>query len=185
MQHEINTVREFHTTFGVPQREIKSTEAIPQNEYELRHMLVHEEVQEALQELHGPQYKLTAELADVLYVVAGTGAQLGIETDSMYNHVVSQMMLGALEKFKIAIEQKDHTAIQSSIIELEVIVKGIAYQKGLPVRQAFDEIHQANMRKVAPDGTLRYREDGKILKPDGWKPADIENIYKKYKQDPQ
>ncbi len=31
----------------------------------------------------------------------------------------------------------------------------------------FDIVHAANMRKF-PDGVVLRREDGKVLKPDGW-----------------
>lgn len=33
-------------------------------------------------------------------------------------------------------------------------------------------VHDANMAKVWPDGTVHRREDGKIVKPDGWKAPD-------------
>lgn len=49
---------------------------------------------------------------------------------------------------------------------------------GLPLEQIYMAIHAANMRKVNPrTGKITRREDGKVLKPDGWKPADLNRIY--------
>lgn len=51
---------------------------------------------------------------------------------------------------------------------------------GIPLDRVWDAIQAANMAKVvvSADGkkTVRRREDGKILKPEGWKPADIWQI---------
>lgn len=33
-------------------------------------------------------------------------------------------------------------------------------------------VHAANMAKLQPDGTVKRREDGKIIKPEGWVPPD-------------
>lgn len=33
-------------------------------------------------------------------------------------------------------------------------------------------VHGANMAKVQPDGSVKRREDGKIIKPEGWVPPD-------------
>lgn len=33
-------------------------------------------------------------------------------------------------------------------------------------------VHGANMAKVQPDGSVKRREDGKIIKPEGWTPPD-------------
>jgi len=39
----------------------------------------------------------------------------------------------------------------------------------------FDEVHRSNMAK-APGGVVTRREDGKVLKPEGWKPPAIKGV---------
>lgn len=50
------------------------------------------------------------------------------------------------------------------------VIVGLLLSQGLPVSAMADAIHQANLDKLA-GGVLR-REDGKVLKPEGWQPAD-------------
>lgn len=47
-------------------------------------------------------------------------------------------------------------------------------KKGMNLSSVFDVVHKANMDKRDPEtGKFNRREDGKILKPKNWKPADI------------
>jgi len=46
-------------------------------------------------------------------------------------------------------------------------------KKGVDLDGIFDKVHQANMAKKFPDGTFHRREDGKVIKPEGWKEPDI------------
>lgn len=39
---------------------------------------------------------------------------------------------------------------------------------GVDAGPIWEIVHRANMAKVQPDGTVKRREDGKIIKPDGW-----------------
>jgi predicted HAD superfamily Cof-like phosphohydrolase len=50
-----------------------------------------------------------------------------------------------------------------------------ASKKGMDISSVFDRVHEANMNKRDPKTGqfIRRETDGKILKPEGWKPADI------------
>jgi len=48
-----------------------------------------------------------------------------------------------------------------------------AVKKGVDLDGIFKVVHKANMDKRFADGTFHRREDGKVLKPDGWKEPDI------------
>lgn len=43
---------------------------------------------------------------------------------------------------------------------------------GIDPGPLWDLVHGANMAKVHPDGTVKRREDGKVIKPDGWVAPD-------------
>jgi len=49
-----------------------------------------------------------------------------------------------------------------------------ASKHGVNLSRIFDLVHQANMAKRDPDtGKFLRRNDGKIIKPNGWQPPDI------------
>ena len=57
---------------------------------------------------------------------------------------------------------------------LNVLI-GLLLSQGLPLEEMFAAIHAANLAKCV-DGKVVRREDGKILKPEGWQPADKEGV---------
>lgn len=54
---------------------------------------------------------------------------------------------------------------------------------GIPFDAVWDAVHTANMAKVWPDGTVHYREDGKVLKPPNWSPPDIAAVLAAHRGD--
>lgn len=63
--------------------------------------------------------------------------------------------------------------------DLDYIVEGRRLEFGIDGEPIADAIHAANMAKVGPDGWIVRRADGKVLKPEGWTPPDIEGELKK------
>lgn len=50
-------------------------------------------------------------------------------------------------------------------------------KKGINASMIFDEVHRANMDKRDPEsGVFMRREDGKIIKPLGWKEPDLVSV---------
>ena len=45
---------------------------------------------------------------------------------------------------------------------------------------AFDLVHKNNMTKVGPDGKCLRDPDGKILKPEGFNPVDLSQLFKQH-----
>jgi hypothetical protein len=59
------------------------------------------------------------------------------------------------------------------------VILGFCHMKGYDIAGAWDEVVKTNMAKVDPvTGKVRRREDGKILKPEGWKPPDMSKFVK-------
>ena len=58
-----------------------------------------------------------------------------------------------------------------------------AAKKGINLSMIFDEVHGANMRKRDPKTNkfIKRESDGKILKPSGWKSADIPQVVREMK----
>lgn len=97
-----------------------------------------------------------------------------------------------------AIDDGDLIEVADGIADSIVVLVGTALEFGIPLTRIWNEVHRSNMSKFPecqqcggsgthpsyPPGTcpecngrgtqLIRRDDGKILKPEGWSPPDIE-----------
>lgn len=73
-------------------------------------------------------------------------------------------------------EPENTLNILRELADVVVVCYGTAHAFDLDLDAALDEIHRANMEKVKPpDGSEPIkRDDGKILKPDGFQPAVLD-----------
>lgn len=60
-----------------------------------------------------------------------------------------------------------------ALADVNYYVYNCACKHGINLSRILDVVHQANMSKKFPDGTFHRRDDGKIIKPDGWEEPDI------------
>ncbi len=73
-----------------------------------------------------------------------------------------------------AIERRDMVAVADGIADSIYVLTGMALEFGIPLECVWEAVQAANMAKLDPiTGKVRRREDGKVLKPDGWQPPDI------------
>lgn len=66
--------------------------------------------------------------------------------------------------------------LAKELADLLYVVYGTAEEFGIPLEAVFKEVHHSNMSKIWSDGTVHYREDGKVLKPPTYYQADVEGI---------
>lgn len=66
--------------------------------------------------------------------------------------------------------------IADALADLVYVIYGTALEYGIPLDAVLEEVHRSNMAKLGPDGKPILRADGKILKPEGWQPPNIEAI---------
>lgn len=85
------------------------------------------------------------------------------------------------EEFCRATEARDIVGVSDALADLAYVIVGAALEWGIPLAEVFAEVHRSNMSKVWPDGTVHYRDDGKVLKPSSYSPADIAGILEKFK----
>lgn len=71
--------------------------------------------------------------------------------------------------------KNDLENIAKELADIIYIVCGTAVSYGIPLDRVFDAVHASNMAKLV-DGKPVRREDGKILKPEGWTPPDIKKV---------
>ena len=59
------------------------------------------------------------------------------------------------------------------------VILGYCYMKGYDVQGAWNEVARSNLAKINPEtGKVIKREDGKVLKPEGWTPPNLKPFVK-------
>lgn len=75
-------------------------------------------------------------------------------------------------------EHSDMTSLIHELTDLLYVTYGAIWACGVDPDPVLEEVHSANMRKL--DGPRRA--DGKILKPEGWRPANVGQVIEAMKQ---
>jgi len=64
-------------------------------------------------------------------------------------------------------------------MDLIWVTLGYCYMNGWNVEGAWNEVARSNLSKINPEtGKVIKREDGKVLKPEGWTPPSLEQFTK-------
>ena len=77
-------------------------------------------------------------------------------------------MTEELDEFLVA---RDVYSQTDAMIDLMYFCLGTLCELGVPPADVFKVVQDANMGKLH-DGKPKYREDGKIIKPEGWQPPE-------------
>ena len=80
-------------------------------------------------------------------------------------------------EYIVAEYKNDLVEVVDALADIIYIACGTAVSYGIPLDDIFAEVHRSNMAKLV-DGKVILREDGKIKKPEGWTPPDVERILK-------
>jgi len=73
-----------------------------------------------------------------------------------------------------AAENNDKVEMLDALVDLLVVVTGAIHSMGVDSQDAWDEVMRTNFAKIDPTtGKVRRREDGKVLKPEGWQPPNM------------
>lgn len=70
------------------------------------------------------------------------------------------------------LHEENQANLTAEVVDVLYVIMGFAHSQGLPIKEMFDEVHNANMRKMQPDGSILRNEFGKVLKPVNWYPAN-------------
>jgi predicted HAD superfamily Cof-like phosphohydrolase len=66
-----------------------------------------------------------------------------------------------------------------ALIDILVVTIGAIHSLGADAEGAWKEVMRTNFAKIDKDtGKVRKREDGKVLKPAGWQPPELEKFIK-------
>jgi predicted HAD superfamily Cof-like phosphohydrolase len=79
-----------------------------------------------------------------------------------------------------AITAHDQVETVDALIDILVVTIGALHSMGADAEGAWKEVMKTNFAKIDRDtGKVRKREDGKVLKPVGWTPPDLNPYLKK------
>lgn len=78
-------------------------------------------------------------------------------------------------EFRDAVAARNLAMTADALADIIYVAVGTALEFGIPLDRVWAEVHRSNMAKVDPfTGKAERRADGKVLKPLGWTPPDID-----------
>jgi predicted HAD superfamily Cof-like phosphohydrolase len=77
------------------------------------------------------------------------------------------------EEYLDDVELEDVVDIADALGDIVYIAYGTAITYGIDLDAVLREIHKSNMSKLGPDGKPILREDGKVLKGEGYRAPDL------------
>ena len=99
-----------------------------------------------------------------------TGSKLNPEQYTLYRKLIAEEV-GELNE---AVENNDRVEQLDALIDILVVTIGAIHSMGADAQGAWKEVLKTNLAKINPEtGKVIKREDGKVLKPDGWKPPNL------------
>lgn len=82
-------------------------------------------------------------------------------------------------EFINAFNAEDNVEQLDACMDMIWVILGYCYMKGWNVDAAWKEVARSNLAKINPEtGKVIKREDGKVLKPEGWTPPQLEQFTK-------
>lgn len=77
-------------------------------------------------------------------------------------------------EFAQANDRGDIIEVADALADVIYVAVGTALEYGIPLDRVWTEVQRTNMAKIDPvTGKVRRRDDGKILKPEGWTAPDV------------
>jgi predicted HAD superfamily Cof-like phosphohydrolase len=78
-----------------------------------------------------------------------------------------------------AVRDEDKVEQLDALVDVLVVTIGALHSLGADGEGAWNEVMRTNFAKIDPaTGKVRKREDGKVLKPEGWEPPKLETFLK-------
>lgn len=119
---------------------------------------------------------------DVSVFLAAVGQETPKKPDENVSDLAElykKLIKEEVEEFWEAEAASDNVEQLDACFDMIWVIVGYMKARGWDCEAAWDEGAQSNLSKIDPaTGLVRRREDGKILKPEGWKPPDFSKFVK-------
>ena len=81
------------------------------------------------------------------------------------------------EELSVAVAENDRVEQLDALVDILVVTMGAIRTGGFDGEGAWKEVMDTNFAKINPEtGKVRKREDGKVLKPEGWQPPKLDKF---------
>ena len=102
------------------------------------------------------------------------------QTVGEFNEAQYQLYCNLIsEEFNELVASTTKTDDLDALIDILVVTIGAIHSLGADPEGAWKEVMSTNFAKIDKQtGRVRKREDGKVLKPAGWTPPDLEQFVK-------
>jgi predicted HAD superfamily Cof-like phosphohydrolase len=89
---------------------------------------------------------------------------------NLYRNLIAE----EVEELNTAVKENDRVEQLDALIDILVVTVGALHSMGVDPEGAWNEVMRTNFAKVdSITGKVRKREDGKVLKPEGWRPPEL------------
>jgi len=112
---------------------------------------------------------------DVVKFIEACEQEKSEDNQWLYSNLIQE----EYDEFINAIHSEDDIEQLDACMDMIWVILGFCYMKGYNVKGAWDEVARSNLSKINPEtGKVIKREDGKVLKPEGWTPPQLEQFTK-------
>ena len=117
-----------------------------------------------------PTFVLTNPFSDIERFGSACDQKPSQDNYEMYLNLITEEYTELQE----AVKDQDKLEQLDALIDILVVTMGAIRAAGWNGESAWNEVMRTNFAKIDPDtGKVRKREDGKVLKPEGWKPPEL------------
>jgi predicted HAD superfamily Cof-like phosphohydrolase len=100
-----------------------------------------------------------------------TVEDFNLEQFQLYGNLIAE----EVTEFGLAVSQNDKVETLDALVDILVVTIGAIHSMGADAEGAWKEVMRTNFAKIDSEtGKVRKREDGKVLKPVGWEPPNLE-----------
>lgn len=90
-----------------------------------------------------------------------------------------KLIVEEFQEYIDALFAKDEVETLDACMDMIWVILGFCYMKGYDVDGAWKEVARSNLAKINDmTGKVIKREDGKVLKPEGWTPPQLKQFVK-------
>ena len=102
------------------------------------------------------------------------GQTVGGEFDKDQFNLYVSLIEEECNELADAIQAHDQLETLDALVDILVVTVGAIHSLGADAEGAWKEVMRTNFAKIDREtGKVRKREDGKVLKPQGWTPPDL------------
>ena len=101
---------------------------------------------------------------------------VGAWNEPQFN-LYTKLIQEEVDELWVANAAADPKECLDALIDILVVTVGAIHSLGADGEGAWNEVMRTNFAKIDPaTGRVNKREDGKVLKPEGWKPPELDQF---------